>query len=465
MGADLSYGRLHALACGLAQRLIALGVQPGDRVAIAMTKGLEMPVAIHAIWMAGAAFVPLDPKAPLQRQTTLIDNCSITCILSAPRNADLAQTLAEASGARAEMVSLDAAGATGFEPARTPEDALAYIIFTSGSTGTPKGICHTHASGRAFAEAWQAVYDAGPEDVFFSTVPLHFDFSLADFFVPAHVGAMTELVAEPLLAFPASLAAHLETSGGTIWSSVPHTFIQLCERGAVQTRDLGCLRWLIYGGEPMPASALPLLRETFTGAAISNSYGPAETNQVIEYTVPADHPPSKPIPIGHPMSHAGLHIDDMGELLVAAPSMMQGYWQRPDLNDAAFADIAGVRHYRTGDRVALGEDGLWQFLGRRDRLVKIRGFRIELDEVELALVSHDAVAEAAAVVPEDKQTLRVFATLHPGAEHATDEAALRRYLADLLPPYAVPERITIRAALEKTSTGKINRNVLTTETT
>jgi Acyl-CoA synthetases (AMP-forming)/AMP-acid ligases II len=176
-----------------------------------------------------------------------------------------------------------------------------------------------------------AHYGLTRDDTFFCTVPLHFDFSLADFFTPAMVGACTELVPEPALLFPASLAALLEQSRATIWSSVPYTFTQLCERGAVAGRDLSSLRWLIYGGEPMPPSALPLLRQTFS-AQISNSYGPAEVNQVTEYTVPEDHPADRAIPLGGPMPHAALTLAEDGELLVAAPSMMRGYWNRPDLD-------------------------------------------------------------------------------------------------------------------------------------
>ena len=467
-GEALTYSELWRRAKGLATSLQIEGVEPGDRVAIGMTKGLEMPVAIHAIWMVGAAFVPLDPTAPIERLAGIIRDCEIGIVIGSSRDRSFLGKLvavepltiigADVEGARSVLPPSDA---DSFEPCENAPDDLAYIIFTSGSTGVPKGICHSFASGSAFAHAWITQYGLAEDDVFFCTVPLHFDFSLADFFTPPMAAAMTELVPEPVLMFPASLGELLEQSGGTIWSSVPYTFIQLCERGAVDQRDFSKLRWLIYGGEPMPPSALPNLRQVFQ-AKISNSYGPAEVNQVSEYTVPADHPADLPIPIGCTMCHSEFMREDDGELLVAAGSMMSGYWNRPELNDKIFVEIDGTRFYRTCDRVSEDGMGLWVFMGRSDRQVKIRGYRIELDEVEMALASHDAVAEAAAIVGQDGATLQGFVTLLPDCE--VSEAGLQAHVGQTLPRYAVPDRIDIRQSFAKTSTGKINRRALIEET-
>ena len=466
-GERLGYAEMYARAMAMAASLKAAGVRPGDRVAIAMTKGLEMPVAIHAIWAAGAAFVPLDPAAPIERLAGIVKDCAIKVAIGADRNKSFLSQLVAASGVTVVGAVVDCAhcvmpvGATpDITPHENGDDDLAYIIFTSGSTGVPKGICHSFASGTGFAHAWMAQYRLQANDVFFCTVPLHFDFSLADFFCPAMVGASTELVPEQALMFPASIAELLEKSGGTIWSSVPYTFLQLCERGAVETRELSSLRWLIYGVEPMPPSGLPVLRQVFK-ARISNSYGPAEVNQVSEYTVPDDHPTDRPIPIGQTMQHATFAQAEDGELLVAGGSMMQGYWNRPDLNERVFAVRDGVRFYRTGDRVEQDRDGLWMFIGREDRQIKIRGYRIELDEVEMAMASHPDVSEAAVVVSADKLTLHGFAAPVPGA--TVTVAEIQTHIGSRLPRYAVPDRIEIRPAFAKTSTGKINRKALTEE--
>lgn len=463
-GAALSYAGLYDQARDLAATLTALGVVKGDRVAIAMTKGLEMPVAIQAIWMAGAAFVPLDPSAPSDRLAGVMATCDITVVIGAQRDKRVLESLAERCaftliGAEingAVCAQLAPAPAT-FQPAENTSDDIAYIMFTSGSTGAPKGMVHTHGSGRAFADMWAELYDLTQEDILFCTVPLHFDFSLADFLATPMRGACTELVPEPVQRFPASLAASLEDSRATIWSTVPFALVHLRERGAAETRDLSHLRWVIYGGEPFAPRQLAAIREVI-GAEISNSYGPAELNQVSAYTVPRDHPVDQPIPIGEPTPQARFEVSADGELLVASASMMRGYWQRDDLNAQAFVEINGRRYYRTGDMVRQAEDGLWHFGGRADRQVKLRGYRIELDEVEQALSSHPAVSEAAAVLAADGDSLHGFVMLAPGAD--VPEGDLRNHIQAQLPAYAVPGRLHVKPDLPRTGTGKINRRAL-----
>ncbi len=466
-GEVLTYGALLEQARDLAACLADRGVRRGDRVGIYMTKGLEMPVAIYGVWMAGAAFVPLDTTAPPVRTTSLIEDCGLRVLVSAERSAPAAMNLANASGIAAIGTGLEQGGVLAVpDPApgyigmtNAPED-IAYIIFTSGSTGVPKGITHTHSSGRAFARAWAAHYGLSKDDVFFCTVPLHFDFSLADFLTPPMAGACTELVSEPLLAFPASLAEALETSRATIWSTVPHPVLAILDRGVAGGRDLSRLRWLIYGGEPLPAARLAAIRELFD-AALSNSYGPAEVNQVTQYTVPVDHPADAAIPLGAVMEHAELALAEDGELLFAGEMVMQGYWNRPELTERCFALRDGRRYYRTGDLGAIDADGRLVFRGRRDRQVKLRGHRLELDEVEAVLSGHDAVSEACAVLAGPDGPL--VGVVIPAMGHAPAAAELRAHCAGSLPIYAVPQTVIVRPSLPRTSTGKIDRTRLASE--
>ena len=142
-----------------------------------------------------------------------------------------------------------------------------------------------------------------------------------------------------------------------------------------------------------------------------------------------------------------------------APTMMSGYFQRPDLNRAAFyrrdkGDQVEGRFYRTGDLVWQDDDGLLHFVGRKDRQVKLRGFRLELDEVEAVMTSHPAVKEAACVLSEsapDDKKLEVSVTLNGSA--GCDKNTLLRHAADHLPYYGVPEHITILEDFPRTSTG------------
>jgi acyl-coenzyme A synthetase/AMP-(fatty) acid ligase len=263
----------------------------------------------------------------------------------------------------------------------------------------------------------------------------------------------------------------------TFWYSVPFALIQLLLRGALEQRDLSSLRWVLFGGEPFPAKYLRQLMERLPQARFSNVYGPAEVNQCTYYHLPG--PPqddSEAIPIGQVWDNAeGLVLDENdqsvpagepGELVVRTPTMMRGYWGRPDLNERAFYYRPVFEHYqdrfyRTGDLVQEQPDGSLLFLGRKDRQIKTRGYRVEMDEVEKALASHPQVEECAAyAVPEAEGSQTIEAALIMKAGAQVGEAELRRFLAGLLPPYALPAALVFYEAFPRTGSGKIDRRAL-----
>ena len=463
----LTYKDLHSEAKALASQLKSLGVERGDRVGIYMTKGLDMPVAVYGIFFANAAYVPLDPTAPPERTRQLLSECDIKVLVSSDRMTVQLDRLAElrpdvivvgaqidglVSHSRSSEIEVD------FEPTPNEPDDLAYIIFTSGSTGTPKGIVHTHASGRAYAEMSARLYPMNPDDRIGNYVPLHFDISTYDFLYAPMTGACTVMLPELVTRMPAMLSEALEKNRISVFYTVPFALIGLEERGALDKRELSALRLVIFGGEPMPPKQLAALMDRYPDVRFSNSYGPAETNQITETSLSAGFDTNMALPIGTACDHADLLIDETGEFLAHGPSQMQGYWRRDDLNDQAFTTINGKRYYRTGDIVRQDESGTYHFVGRADRQVKIRGYRVELDEVELALTRHPAVSEAATIVADQGLTLAAFVTLAP-KQHA-DANSLRAHLAKHLPAYAVPQTINLVDAFARTTTGKIDRRAL-----
>ena len=214
-------------------------------------------------------------------------------------------------------------------------------------------------------------------------------------------------------------------------------------------------------------------------ARFSNVYGPAEVNQCSYYHVPSlteGQPiPDEVAPIGQIWANAEeIVVDDqdnpvvsgdVGELLVRTPTMMEGYWQRPDLNVSAFYRVE-IAHqtavfYRTGDLVQRLPDGNYQFVGRKDRQIKMRGYRIELDEVEAVLIAHPHVEEAAAYgVPAEIGGHQVAAAVILKPEASLSEAELLRYVGERLPAYAVPKGVAISTTFPRTGTGKIDRRAL-----
>lgn len=494
-GQGITYADLVQRANALAHTLQDQGVKRWDRVGIYLDKSLESAIAIYGIWKAGAAYVPLDPQAPLSRLAFVIQDCAIRHVVTeATKRDNLGRLAAETGLAWAIGLSpsddlplralpwgevFTAPGQAG--PAvRLMEQDLAYVMYTSGSTGAPKGLMHTHFSGLSYAKMSVATYQVVAADRLSNHSPLHFDMSTFDYFSGPLAGATTVIIPEAYTKFPASLSKLMADERLTIWYSVPFALIQLLLRGVLEDRDLSSLRWVLFGGEPFPPKHLRALMQIWPQARFSNVYGPAEVNQCTYYHLPPLLENSdEQIPIGQIWDNAeGLVIDEedrvvepgeVGELVVRTPTMMQGYWGRPDLNERAFYYRAVFPHmtdrfYRTGDLVRLQPDGHYAFLGRKDRQIKTRGYRVELDEIETALLSHRYVEEAAAFLGAEVEGSRQIeaAVLLKNSGGATP-AELLQYLETQLPWYAVPVTVTIAQIFPRTSSGKINRRKLSDE--
>lgn len=495
-GSGSTYGELVERANRLAGLLVEEGVRPHDRVGIYMNKCLELPVALYGILKAGAAYVPIDPTAPSARAKLIVEDCGIRHLLTVPSHARKAARLAtEAPGLRrvigtaAPSESDQASLFLPWEmvdraPARDPaislvEQDLAYIMYTSGSTGAPKGLMHTHGSGLAYARLSAREYGVVPEDRLGNHSPLHFDMSTFEYLTGPLCGATTVIIPEETTMFPRSLAELIERERLTFWYSVPLALIQLLHQGGIEERDLSSLRWVLFGGEPFAPKHLSRLAELWPRARFSNSYGPAEVNQCTAYHLPPDPIDlDQPIPIGQVWPGAEGRIvepdgrivahGEPGELLIRSPTMMRGYWARPDLNrraffrESLFTDFDKV-FYRTGDLVRDRGDGNLLFLGRKDRMVKVRGYRVELDEVEAVLGSLPDVAEAAAVDLRDTEdNVTIVAAVLAREGSVVEAAELRRGAARRLSAYAVPSRIEIRESMPRTGSGKIDRTALRT---
>ncbi len=494
-GESLTYGEWLSRSSALAAALRAQGVERGDRVGVLLNKSLETPVAVYAIWMAGAAFVPLDPLAPVARLGFAVQDSGARHLITHEAKRAAAATLAADHGVAhvfglAPGADLPAhamhwgdvltSGAPGPDVALTQDD-LAYVMYTSGSTGTPKGLMHTHRSGLAYARLSADLYDVQPDDVLSNHSPLHFDMSTFDYFTGPLRGATTVIIPEPVTKFPASLSKLMQDERLTIWYSVTTALVQLVLRGALAQRDLTALRWILYGGEPFPPAALRELQSLLPAARVSNVYGPAEVNQCTYYHVPAVGAETAvaaddAVPIGEIWAESeGLLLDaddneaapgEIGELVVRTPTMMRGYWNRPDLNARAFYHRSAPGRlddvfYRTGDLMRLDRQGRLRFCGRKDRQIKTRGYRVELDEVETALSLHPAVAEVGAyATPDGEGSLWVEAAVIVRDSHTVSEAELKTDVARRLPVYAVPHTIVFLSDFPRTGTGKIDRRAL-----
>lgn len=495
---SITYAELACRTDNLARVLIEQGVQKGDRVGIFLNKSLESAVAIYGIMKAGAAYVPLDPHAPVSRLKLVIEDCGIRHLIShTPKAAAVTQLVNECAiiecviGLNAiqsdrevnlalRMMSWEDIYALPSGTLLTPrfmEHDLAYIMYTSGSTGKPKGMMHTHFSGLSYAKMAAHVYELDHQDRLSNHSPLHFDMSTFDYFSSTLRGATTIIIPEAYTKLPASLSKLVQDERLTIWYSVPFALIQMLLKGVLEERDWNSLRWILFGGEPFTPKHLRALMQRLPHARFSNVYGPAEVNQCTFYHIPPQpEDRDEQVPIGRVWENAeGLIVDDadqpvkpgqVGELLVRTPTMMRGYWGRPDLTEKGFYRRKTLGYledifYRTGDLVRELPDGELQFLGRKDRQVKIRGYRVELDEVETALSRHPQVNENAAYAlygTDGNAFIEAVVILKAGAMIGAQE--LKVHLAAQLPVYAVPEKVLVMTDFPRTTSGKIDRRAL-----
>ncbi|MEL6815716.1 MAG: amino acid adenylation domain-containing protein [Cyanobacteria bacterium J06598_3] len=513
-GESITYGELLGRANGLAHWLVANGVERGDRVGIYLSKSLESAIAMYGIWKAGAAYVPLDPSAPRARLSFVIDHCGISHLVTQKsKRRKLPELLKASPTVRAvvgvpddfELESLASGGelvrcdwsalpVREVAPAvRLVAQDLAYIMYTSGSTGTPKGIMHTHYSGLSYAQLVADTYGLTGGDRIGNHSPLHFDISTLGFFAGPLVGATTVIIPEAYTKVPASLSQLIQDEALTVWYSVPFALSQLWLRGVLDERDFSALRWVLFAGEPFPAKYLTALMAQLPQARFSNIYGPAEVNQCTYYHVPplvsgkvvGGKVVEKGVAVGKDVLEASVPIGqvwnnsealvvderdqpvatgEVGELLVRTATMMSGYWRAPELTAKAFYHTQVANQpavfYRTGDLVQQCE-GEYLFLGRKDRQIKTRGYRVELDAVEAALVAHPQVEEAATyAVPYAEGSFQIGASVILTAGAAVSEAEIKRFAAERLPSYAVPQDVVVRKNFPRTGTGKIDRRAL-----
>ncbi|WP_330241206.1 amino acid adenylation domain-containing protein [Streptomyces sp. NBC_00525] len=443
----VSYGELNARANRVAHGLIGSGVGRGDLVAVRMGRGADLVAVLLGVWKAGAAYVPVDPAYPVERQDVLLGDCSpVAVVESVP-----------ASG----MESNPAVGAR-------PGD-VAYVIYTSGSTGRPKGVLVEHRNVVRLFSAAGEWCGAGVGDVWSFFHSFAFDFSVWEVF-----GALTS--GGSVLVVPGEVARSAEEfhglvcrAGVTVLSQTPSAFAQFL---AVREADAlpHALRYVMFGGEALePAVLRPWFENEprESGVTLLNMYGVTEvTVHVTARVITAEDVGSSVSPIGVPLSDLRAYVLDSrmrpapvgvaGELFVGGAGVARGYLNRPELTGERFLDdpfIPGGRLYRTGDLVRCTSSGELEFVGRNDAQVKVRGYRIEPGEVEAALLGCPGVREAVVVARDD--TLVAYVV---GGNVRAEE--LRSLLADRLPSHLVPAAFVCLEAFPLTVNGKLDRAAL-----
>ena len=464
-GRSVDYAEMWRRAGTLAAELGRRGAGPGALVAVAADPSIELVIALVGVLRAGAAYVPLDRHAPVDRLATILHECGDPLVVAGDDD-----WLSRLPGGHPviRVPDGDTRGDIGGgepEPVGCDEEAVAYVSFTSGSTGRPKGVLVPHrAVVRLVVEPNYCTVEPG--DRVASMANPAFDATTFELWGPLTAGATVVV-----LPTPAELPVR-EWTEAVADSGVDTMFLttSMFHTIARERPDaFATLRTLVVGGEQLDLGLSRRVLAAEAPANLVNGYGPTETTTFAAAfrCTEANLRDRAKVPIGFPLQRTELLVLDdelapvgageSGELCVGGPGVALGYLGQPELTARAFvADPrTGATLYRTGDIVRALPDGALELLGRRDRQVKVRGFRIELAEVEYAAVSTGLVDHAfVEKVGEGAHAALVgFALLAPGA----DPPRLREKLAELLPGYMIPARWVVLDAVPLGPTGKADR--------
>ncbi|MBX8563946.1 amino acid adenylation domain-containing protein [Pseudomonas cichorii] len=474
----LSYAELNAEANRLAHYLLATGIQPDDRVALAVERSPRLIVALLAILKAGAAYVPLDPAYPAERLAYMLSDSAPMALLC-ERGA--LERLGELP-ADLQVIALD----DEFQPWTTLDDSnpdasalglsasnLAYVIYTSGSTGKPKGVMLEHAGLRNEVEAICGLTGlvAGERSLQFASV--NFDASTEEIFGALVSGATLVLRSDAWLTYASNFWALCAENRLNVVSLPTRFWQQLAQDQKAPIPEH--VRVVVIGGEELSTEAV---QQWFARAGhtprLLNTYGPTEATIVT--TAAEVQPQDTPNRcIGRPLANTRVYVLDrhgeplptgvVGELYIAGAGVARGYLNQPQMSAERFPVCPfsedRQRMYRTGDLGRWLPDGTLQFLGRNDDQVKIRGLRIELGEIENALAACPGVGQAVVLARDDSpgQTKGLQLVAYLCGESLSVEQ-LRTQLLERLPEFMVPSAFVQLDALPLTPNGKLDRRAL-----
>jgi 4-hydroxybenzoate-CoA ligase len=480
---SLTYVELQAGTCRFAAALKALGLREENRIILLAHDTVDYPVAFYGAIRAGIVPIPLNTLLTAEQYAYLFaDSRAVATVAAASLVPMLLSirdrlpclrviivteaTAADRAALRDVLFLEDVLAQSEPKPcvAPTMSDEVAVWMYTSGSTGDPKAVKHVHTSLMATARLMgQGTIGIRADDVAFSASKLSFSYGLGNAMsFPLSVGASAVFL--PDRPTPQAVLATIRRHRPTIFYAVPSLYAALLAQpdigpGAGSDR----LRLCVSAGEALPAHLGERWREV-VGVDILDGIGSTEMLQTFLSNRPGDvryGSTGKPV-AGYEVKivdEAGreLGAGEIGELVVRGPSAGEGYWNQRAKSRRTFV---GEWTY-TGDKYLRDADGYYYYCGRTDDMFKVNGMWVSPFEVEAALVSHEAVLEAAVVGKEDGDGLvkpKAFIVLKDG--YGADDVLLeklRAHVKERAGPWKYPRWIDIRVDLPRTATGKIQR--------
>lgn len=495
-GAVTSYGDLDAEVDRIAGYLQAgCGLQKGDRVGLYMQNAPYFVAGFYGIIRAGGVVVPVNVMNLSEETDYIVENAGIRVMLCAGDTAPKLLPLVEAGHldrvivahyadalpdpapeglpafltARPELPAhsgfvpwgdMIAAGIAPKDAGLVPTD-LCILPYTSGSTGRGKGCMHTHQTTLHAAACMYEWFGIGHGDVYLSAAPMfHVVGMQAGMNVPIATGATSVILPR----WDRDVAAGLiRDFGVTAWPTVPTAVVDFMNRPDLKSDDLASMRVMWGGGIAMPEAVAMKLKE-MTGLNYLEGYGMTET--IAPATANPPHAPKTAcvglasigtdVVVADPETHELLPVGEVGEILIAGPQVMEGYWQNDEANAETFVEIDGIRFLRSGDLGRMDEGGYIYIVDRLKRMINASGYKVWPTEVEQHLYHHPAIAEACIIGAKDPyrgETVKAVVVLNPGASLTDKELAT--WAHDHMAAYKVPRLLEVVDELPKSGSGKV----------
>lgn len=477
--ATLTYAQVDSASGRVAASLRAIGLEPGDKVAVQLPNLPQFLLSYFGILKAGLTMVPLNPLllGPEVAYHLVDSEAKVLITFEGFAEAALAGAR-EAGDVLSYAVSLSgdplpdgvrsfkellAFGDTGDLHPTSPEDT-AVLLYTSGTTGRPKGAELTHFQLYMGCTVAGEIFDMGPDDTGVAVLPLFHVFGLCSVLnIFVRYGAAVVLL--PRFETEAVVSA-IERHRCTTFAGVPTMYVALLQHDTTG-RDLSSLRGVISGGSSIPGEVIRAFEEKFPGAVILEGYGLSETAATATFNIDAEQ--RKTLSIGRSIWGVDVKVvgDDgvelsrgpehVGEIVIRGHNVMKGYYRRPEATAQAIRD----GWFHTGDLGYQDDDGYFFVVDRLKDMVIRGGYNVYPREVEEVLYEHPDVVEAAVVGRPDArlgEEVVAFVVLQPGARTRPEQLTV--HCKERLAAYKYPRDIRVLTELPKGPTGKILKRKL-----
>jgi long-chain acyl-CoA synthetase len=488
-GEETSYeefwGQTGAFAAALAER----GIGEDDRIAIYLPNVPPFVIAFHGTLRAGGAVVPMNPQYKAREIGHLLADSEAKVVVALADLVPFVEEVREDTSVE-HVVSVggDAEGATPFEEFLVPgapesverdEDDVAVQPYTSGTTGQPKGVQLTHRNLESNTAMADELIPDGirPDDRQLGVLPLFHIYGMtvvmnATLFSGGTYYAVPQWDAQQAVSI-------IEEQELTLMHGVPAMYNDVINQPDAESFDLSSLRLCGVGGSGIPVEVLRRFEELYD-VELYEGYGLTETSPITHFNSPIDGrrvgsvgrtvpgvdsrvvdesfedvPPVERGPIDE--ENADL-TEITGEIVVAGPNVMKGYYGLPEANEAAFSEVDGTRWFHTGDLGYHDEDGFFYVVDREKHMIVTGGYNVYPREVEELLFEHEAIADAAVVGISDErrgETVKAYIVPVPDADVTADE--LKEYCLTNLAEYKHPREVEFVEELPRTTTGKVQK--------